>query len=109
MSNKTIKKRHKAYNFGEMLSVDWDDHKVEIMRFQKEGSSHKHTTDEIAILLSGQGTVVVGEEEKKVSELMDKVAIPAETPHHMIPENDMVMLIAYPKEGELEKCKTKML
>jgi len=109
--SKNINKRHSAYSFGEKLDISWENGEVEFMRFASEGSSHKHDNQEVALLLSGSGEVVVGDKSVSVNKTGEQVKIPANTPHHMIPSDgsEMVMLIYYAEADQLAECNTEMI
>lgn len=104
-----MKTSKKKTSFGEMLTASWKSSEVQLMTFTSQGSPHVHDTSEVALLLSGKGTVIVGKEKYKVSTAGQKVEIPQKTPHYMIPDGEMTMLIYYPNGKQLAGCRARMV
>ncbi len=67
------------------------DHAWGYLEPHKEMAGHQHPTQEIYFFHRGQGTVIVGEEEAKVS-AGDCVEIPAETYHTVRNNSDEPLL-----------------
>lgn len=82
----------KATSFGEKSVIVERDEKplVEHLKFKREGRSHKHLEFESFFVLSGKGTVYVGEKEIFVEE-GSLVVIPPKTSHWMKPNSDSVL------------------
>lgn len=72
----------------------------EVMHFERAGTSHAHSADEIAICVSGSGSIFVGEVRHEVQHPIragEALRIPAGSPHYMVPHVDevLIMLIGY--------------
>ncbi len=85
----------KEHKWGERAIVTLsEDREVEVMRFDKAGSDHKHDVDEIAVCISGKGFIFTDDPEYQPSRFFHVTAehspypvrIRAGVMHHMEPE-----------------------
>ena len=83
-------------SFGSMETLVEREGKIisELMSFEKEGRSHVHEEWEICYVVSGEGIIVVGEEQVQVKK-GSVCKIPPHTGHWMIPQPYFEILLVY--------------
>ena len=86
-------------SFGTMETLLEKDGKIisEFLVFEKSGRSHLHDEWENCYVVSGSGTIVNGEETIEVAK-GSFCKIPPNTPHWMVPDPTMEVLLVYSKE-----------
>lgn len=89
----------KDTSFGKMAVIleDGGKPRIEHLVFEREGRPHKHLMFETFYVLSGSGTVVIGNERISV-EQGDLVSIPPKTNHWMVPDGTMTGFLWYHDE-----------
>ena len=86
----------KAYQHLEIGQVN--DHAAYLLRFQGENVWHRHTEDEIYIVLEGQVTINFHNQPPAVLNQRDTLVVRAYTTHQASSEPEALVLMFKPKE-----------
>ena len=78
----------RSTKFGEILTMTWGGHVVEVIRFEREGRDHVHDKTEHAICLSGPCELLLNNKPFAMAEFHHQYKIPADVPHRMRPTTD---------------------